>query len=143
MDKLHWADIDLDGCRLKISAQASKVRRARIVELCPASVAWLRIARELDAQLPVSNDSRKRTQARVRDYLHLDEWPKDVLRHSAASYWVAETQDAAQVALRLGNSVGILLRHYRAAVTRETARRFFSLIPRGQRGQIVRLAAVA
>lgn len=65
-----------------------------------------------------------------RDWRH---WPKDVLRHSCASYLLALKRDAQAVALELGNSPTILFKHYRELVSQEQARRFWNLIPRSER----------
>jgi hypothetical protein len=53
-------------------------------------------------------------------------WPKDILRHTCASHWLAIVPDAQRIALQLGNSPAILLRHYRSIVTKEDAERFWS-----------------
>ena len=56
--------------------------------------------------------------------------PQDILRHTAASYWLAEWRDAGKVAHELGNSAGILLRHYRGVVTEEDTERFWAIRPK-------------
>ena len=62
--------------------------------------------------------------------LGFTDWPKDVLRHSCASYLMALWQDAGRVAAELGKSVNILLRHYRELVRKEDAERFWRIVPR-------------
>jgi hypothetical protein len=52
-----------------------------------------------------------------------------VLRHTAASHWLAAWQDAGKVAHELGNSAGILLRHYRELVPRAESEKFWSITP--------------
>lgn len=129
-DRLTWDALDLDRATLRIDAAASKVRRRRIVHLLPAAVAWLRIARNGGAELPLPRITRRRYLRAVRDRLGFEAWPQDVLRHSCASYLLALWQDAGKVADELGNSAAILLRHYRELVHREDAERFWRLIPR-------------
>jgi len=51
------------------------------------------------------------------------------MRHSAASYQLARSQDAARTALNLGHSPDILFRHYREVVRPEEAERFFAIAP--------------
>ena len=53
----------------------------------------------------------------------------DITRHSCASYWLAQVEDAAAVAEQLGHNVNTLKRHYRALVTREDAARFWAILP--------------
>jgi hypothetical protein len=50
-------------------------------------------------------------------------WKKDVLRHSAASYWLAVEPDVPRIAMELGNSPAVLFKHYREVVTDEEAKK--------------------
>jgi len=124
-DALKWPDVNLETGMVTVSAAASKVRRRRIVTLCPAAIAWLK----LGGDLPLPPITRRRAVRKLRDFLELKNWPQDVLRHTAASYQIAHTGDLQRTALELGNSPSILLRHYRELVSIEEARRFYELNP--------------
>ncbi|HRZ58656.1 MAG TPA: hypothetical protein P5525_24715, partial [Candidatus Paceibacterota bacterium] len=126
-----------------VDAAASKVRQRRIVHLMPSAGEWMKLALKSKSRLPLSQSTRRRFLRRLRDHLGFKIWPKDVLRHSAASYWLAECQDAAKVALELGNSVGVLFRHYRELVTKEEAGKFWDIRPGDshQQGPRTRMAA--
>ncbi len=56
-------------------------------------------------------------------------WKPNALRHSYASYRLAEIKDAARVALEMGNSPSMLFRNYRELVTEEQAKQWFSVMP--------------
>lgn len=86
--------------------------------------------KEAGATLPASHFIMRRLLPKLARVLGLPSWPLDLFRHTAASYWIAHARDAAAVALELGNSVDILLRHYRELVTRKDAARFWALVPR-------------
>jgi hypothetical protein len=60
-----------------------------------------------------------------------EKWPKDLTRHTAASYWLAVDGNAVNVADQLGHSVAQLKTHDKALVTRADAERFWRLIPKG------------
>ena len=126
-DRVNWENVS-EGF-ITIDAAASKVRRRRMVQLMPAAVAWIDLARSVGSRLPLPHATRRRAVRRVRDAIGLDAWPQDILRHTAASYWLAEVHDAGKVAHELGNSAGILLRHYREIVTREAATEFWAIRP--------------
>jgi site-specific recombinase XerC len=130
-DKLIWSAVDLARGIVQVDAAAAKVRQRRIVSLQPAAIAWLRVAQASGADLPIPNVTRRRMQRDLRGTMGWEAWPQDILRHTAASYWLAEVQDAGKVAHELGNSAGILLRHYRELVTREDASRFWAIRPSG------------
>jgi integrase len=52
-----------------------------------------------------------------------------VTRHTAASYWLAETGSTTQVAEALGHSEDVLRRNYMALVTKAEAQEFWQLLP--------------
>jgi len=128
-DRLTWSNIDLTAGVVRIDAAAAKLRQRRIVHLMPAAIAWLQAAKETGADLPIPNVTRRRMQRDLRPTMGWEAWPQDILRHTAASYWLAAVQDAGKVAHELGNSAGILLRHYRELVSREDAERFWAMRP--------------
>lgn len=129
VDRLSWSSVDVPRGIITIDAAASKVRTRRIIHLLPCAKAWLAESERLQAHLPLRYGARTRIMRYVRDHLGLKHWPQDILRHTAASYWLAHRQDAGAVAHELGNSAGILLRVYRELVSREDAERWVALMP--------------
>ena len=127
LDRLGWESVNLEAGTITIDAAASKVRQRRIVTLEPVAVAWMREAQ--GAQMPVPVATRRRALRDLRERMGWAEWPADILRHTAASYLLAHHQDAGKVALNLGNSPGVLFRHYRQLVTREDAARWLAITP--------------
>lgn len=128
LDRLDFADVLPERRIVKIDAASSKVRQRRIVQLEDAAVLWLQ-ALECPACGPIAPTQKRRKLRRIRKAMGWSEWPKDILRHSSASYWMAKEQNAAKVADWLGNSVGVLLRHYREIVTSEDSLAFWSIRP--------------
>ena len=57
------------------------------------------------------------------------EWPNNVLRHSYATYRLAQCQDAARVALEMGNSPQMLFRNYRELADEKDAADWFNIVP--------------
>ena len=55
--------------------------------------------------------------------------PKNGLRHSYASYRLAQCQDAAKVALEMGNSPNMIFRHYRELVMPQDATAWWNILP--------------
>lgn len=120
--RLSWADIDLKAGLLTIDAEDSKTRSRRIVELPNACVEWL----QLGGDLPAHN-ARHRLAA-IAATAGIRPWPRDGLRHSAASYWHALKGEVV-TARNLGHSEAVLHRHYRALTTQKEAKRFFNISP--------------
>ncbi|MCC6820676.1 MAG: hypothetical protein IT579_08105 [Verrucomicrobia subdivision 3 bacterium] len=127
-DKLTWDSIK--GDKIVIDAAASKVRRRRIVGMKPNAKSWLAFAHSIGSRLPLPHATRRKSVRRVRDALKLKAWPVDVLRHTCASYWIADVRDVARVALELGNSPSVLLRHYMELVSHEDAAKFWQIYPK-------------
>jgi integrase len=126
-DRITWDAVDLARGIVTVDAAASKVRRRRVVTLSPQAAAWVTWARSGSLPLPVT--TRRRALRAVRDSLGWYAWPADVLRHSAASYAMAETKDAGRVAHSFGNSPGILLRHYLELVSPQELKAWQALLP--------------
>lgn len=128
-DTVTWESIDLREKILVIDAASSKVRQRRIVPLSTNLIKWLRKAKKLEGALPISPTTRRRHQRTLRDAMKWEQWPQDVLRHTAASMMMARDRDASKVADALGNSPSILHRHYRELVKPKDAVEFWKVIP--------------
>jgi integrase len=129
-EKTRREDIHEKEGWIKVEAQTSKVRQRRVVYPLPCVMRAL--AGSLEAgQLPIPSSTRRYALRRLRKELNLKAWPKDLTRHTGASYWLAQCQSAAQVAESLGHSEMVLRRNYKALVTTEEAKRFFGLCGEG------------
>ncbi len=117
--------ISLDEQHVVVEAQTSKVGQRRVVYPRKEAMAWLRIAMARGS-LPISASTRKRVVKFLRRVMNLDEWPKDITRHTAASFWLSVDGDVTKVSQQLGHSTAVLKRHYMALVTRTEAERFWA-----------------
>jgi len=127
--RLKWGTVDWDAGTVMITAEASKIHRRRIVHLMPNALAWLKKAWTMKSDLPVPKQNYRRRLYNFRKLLGLVGWPQDVARHTAATYWLANVQDAGKVAMELGNSAKILLTHYNGLATRAAAKKFWGILP--------------
>lgn len=128
--KLDWSAFDDAAGTVTLDAEQSKVRERRIVHLEPAALAWVREAKRIACPLEWTERQKAPVRAALVGLLELKAWPQDVLRHTAASHWLALRRDAAAVALELGTSVEILMRHYRELVPDAQAAAFWAVLPR-------------
>jgi integrase len=125
--RLEWADVLWDQGYIEIKARKAKTKARRLVPLLPNLRAWLEPHRGrtgLICHLP-------NTPVRLN---YVGEkagfgWRQNALRHSFASYRLAQVQDAAKVSLEMGNSPEKLFRHYRELVTADAATQWFSVFP--------------
>lgn len=127
-------DINFKEGFVKVEAQTTKVRQRRVVYPKPEAMKYLKWAIEQGGRLPLHPESRQRMmqgsedKPRLREALGFKVWPKDITRHTAASYWLASDGSAAHVSDMLGNSEGILKRDYKALVTKVEAKKFWKLV---------------
>lgn len=129
LQRLRWEDVKLARGFVEVGAQSAKTSRRRLVPICDALRDWLApIAKKAGAVAPTINFRRRFLAARKAAGL-ADAWEGNELRHSYASFRLAETQDAAKTALELGNSPSILLAHYRELATPDDARAWFGVKP--------------
>ena len=133
---LSWEAIDWENRRIWVDASVSKVRQRRIVEP-PGRFFYLLSCAQKGGALPLPHSTKRRVQRRLKATMGWKSWPKDILRHTCASYWLALVCDAQRVSLQLGNSPEVLFRHYRAVVTGKEAAMFFGegLVGREERAK--------
>jgi Site-specific recombinase XerC len=133
LQRLNWRDIDLDEGRIEITAEVSKTGRRRIINIEPNLKAWLNhyitagggIVGNL---VPLVN---LRTRVRlIRSAAGLTDWTQDVMRHSYASYWLAQHGDINQLTLQMGHeNPDMLWKHYHKASKKKDAALYWAIMP--------------
>jgi integrase len=129
MLRLEWADIDLAGGFLTVSAEDAKTKSRRLVPLADNLRQWLAPYAGRSGKVWAASAIlyHKRTAATSR--AAGVPWKGNALRHSFASYRLAQTQSAAQVSLEMGNSPQVVFRHYRELVKPADAAAWFAVAP--------------
>ncbi len=127
-EKTTKKDIHFKEGWIRVEAQTTKVRQRRVVYPKPEALKFLQWAKKRGGRLPLNSQAKKRVIHHLRDALGFKAWPKDITRHTAASYWLASDGSAAHVSEMLGNSERVLKRDYKALVTREEAKEFWALL---------------
>jgi integrase len=127
IQRLDWQDIR-DGF-VHVAAEKAKTRSRRIVPILPALSAWLKPYADKTGNVwKLGPNVLRRVRAEAAEKAKTP-WKDNALRHSFISYRLAETQDAAKVALEAGNSPGVVFRHYREIVKPIEATAWFSIMP--------------
>ncbi len=139
--KLTWQSVDIEGEVVTIGASISKVNQRRTIRLKENAVAWLMPLRQTGGKImPTGREALAHLQAArnaagfgaPRDCTAenaLRPWPSNALRHSYASYALSQWPDAAALALEMGNSPAVILRHYRSLVKPAAAAAFWNITP--------------
>jgi site-specific recombinase XerC len=95
---------------------------------------WLAPCRGRKGKIFASEHAADRTIAFAKQ--HVKRWPPNALRHSFATYRLAQTRDAAAVSLEMGNSATMLFRDYRELADEHDALAWFAIAPRAAKNII-------
>ncbi len=143
IERLAWEDIRLAERHIIIGASKAKTASRRVVPISDTLAAWLapyaaqtgnlwqgthegfyeaQQATAAATAVPANVENSTPAKAAVK-------WKQNALRHSYATYRFAEIGDAGRVAGELGNSAGVVHRHYRELVKPADAARWFAVMP--------------
>ena len=125
--RLDWADINLERKFIIVAAHKAKTATRRLVPILANLMAWL--TRYSERTGPLFKARRDADRAILFAKGCGLEWPSNALRHSYATYRLAETANAAQVALELGNSPQKLMTNYRELADEIEAKAWFGIFP--------------
>lgn len=140
LERLDWADVDLKTGTITVGADKTKCASRRVVPMPSNLRAWLApYAGKTDKVWP--HDGWRMYRAVTAAIRAAGVKPKpNALRHSYATYRFAQTNDAGRVSGELGNSPGILHKHYRNLAKPQEAERFFAIAP-ARAANVVQIAA--
>ena len=140
MERLDWSEVDLAGGHIEVKSAKSKTGSRRLIPISENLAAWIQpLARQAGAVAPGAlRDRLDAAKARAG----FKKWPANAMRHSYASYRLAECADAARVSLEMGNSPQMIFAHYRELVKPQDAARYWQIKPSAEGAKkIVRMAS--
>jgi integrase len=127
LERLTWAKVDLKRGYITIDAAIAKKNSRRVIPIQDNLRAWITPHWQKQGKVcaygNVTNELLKLSRAAGVD------WKQNALRHSFASYRLATVQDAAKVALEMGNSPKMIQQHYLELVTPEDGATWFAVAP--------------
>jgi integrase len=126
VENMARENIDLENRRVKVvceDAGGGKRRGVwRFVPIPDRAVELLK--KHLGPKVCPSHSTMRRDRRELRNFVDRD-WPADILRHTAASYWLAMIGDVGKCATIFGNSTKVFSSHYNGLATPEDAATFF------------------
>jgi integrase len=123
-ERLLWGQIRLGKKVIEVLPENAKTGRRRLVPIHPALMTWLRRV-ELRPEDHICPQGERIDNLAKRVKRKGVKWVKNGLRHSYGSYRCAVVKSAAQVALEMGNSEGIVRSNYLDYVERKDATKWF------------------
>ncbi|MCX6907919.1 MAG: tyrosine-type recombinase/integrase [Verrucomicrobia bacterium] len=126
--RLEWKDVRFAQAFVEVTAKKSKTAQRRLVPIQDNLALWLAPYKGRIGKVRPWDRVGRRLSVLAKE-LGI-RWPNNGLRHSFASYRLAQCQDAAKVALEMGNSPAMIFRHYRELVVPQDAAAWFSIEPK-------------
>lgn len=136
--RLDWKNIDLESGLIEVTAKTAKQAKAahrRHVKILPNLDRWIRPLAKTTG--PVACPNLRKLFDAARTAARLIDWPDNALRHSYAGHHLARFQNAAALALEMGNSEKIIFSHYRELVRPKEAARYWGIMPSLQSKKVV------
>lgn len=133
-ERLHWERIHFKTRQIEVLGSTSKTRETRFVQMESLLVEWLLpfCKRKGSIRGPEFINTLQAVKREAGFTFGDDDsnpWPKDVLRHCFGSYWLAVHKDRAHLAELMGTSLPMIKTHYKRAIPRGVAQRFWKLAP--------------
>ena len=136
IERLDWSEVDLAGKLIHVKAEKSKTAQRRLVPISENLAAWL--APHALREGPITNPEKVREGRDKTCKAAGIEWPSNVLRHSFASYHLAQYKSAPETSAQLGHaSPAVLYQHYRELVRPDAAAQWWKLSPPKDCGNVV------
>lgn len=141
LKRLDWGEVSPSRGYVEVRARKSKTGSRRLVPIQPNLASWL--AHFGKASGPVF--PRARAEERVHEYAKRlgIEWPNNALRHSYATYRLAVTADMARVAIEMGNSAAMIVKHYRELATEAEGKAWFAIMPPASPSNVIKMKGAA
>ena len=135
--RLDWSQINFERNFVVVSPEKAKTATRRLISIQPNLMEFLSPYRGSTGRV-----FERYTNANAIKFAKANgiEWPHNALRHSFASFRLAQCQDPARTALELGNSPQKLFQNYRELADQRDAAAWFAISPKRSK-KIVRFAA--
>ena len=127
IERLDWRDISFEENEIAVSSENKTGERH--VDMLPNLREWLLLYRKHSGKVMPNNFRKRFDQA--REAAGIEPWPDNALRHSFGSYHLKNFGNDALTRLQMGHwrDSTVLFAHYRRAVTRRNADRYWGIKP--------------
>src|SRR5262249_42900057 len=129
VERVDWSEVQLARGFIELKRSVTKTAQRRLVPIAPNLTQWLKpYAQESGHVWMYSSGHLTKAKGQTAADAGII-WRHNALRHSFASYRLAQLQNASQVSLETGHSVKVLFTNYRELVTPEEAKAWFAITP--------------
>lgn len=130
LKRLTWDKIRLDDREIILDSEITKTASRRIVKIPENLAKWLEpYVWELGTKKKILSKGKTTHINKLHESLGKGNWIKNGLRHSAATYYLALTRNAAITAEQMGHAVDVLKQHYNGLAREKEAKMYFDIKP--------------
>ena len=124
--KLTWSHINFESGEISIPNTISKTKKPRLFKMEPNWIEWLKVCKTSTEPLVPQNFGKS-----FREYQKKlsFKWVKDGLRHSYATYSYARDKNLETLRYVMGNSPGIIERHYKGTISQDLVQGYWNIKP--------------
>jgi site-specific recombinase XerD len=128
---LDWSEVDSECRTIEVKGLKAKTRQRRLVHISDNLHEWLATHRKSKgAVAPERNiDVLSERLRKLAEKAGIHPWPHNAMRHSFGSYFLGKTKDENLTGSEMGNSPGVVFRHYRAVVKDAAVAEYWSITP--------------
>jgi len=132
--KMKWEWINFAEKIVSVPREIAKKRKNRFIKMEDALINWLKLSMPLNLNGNIVSASNFRLNMNsLRAAAKIDKWPHNGLRHSFASYHLAEFENESTTARLMGHRDSeILHEHYKQLVLKSVAAKFWALRPKDE-----------
>jgi integrase len=132
---LDWSEIDLEQRTIEVKGFKAKTRQRRVVHIADNLHEWLVPHPGKNGHITPERNidvfSERLRGLAQKAGIHV--WPHNAMRHSFGSYFLGKTKDENLTAFEMGNSPGVVIRHYRAIVRDSDVAMYWRITPTNAR----------
>jgi integrase len=146
--QLTWGDIDLVSKEVTVPSAVSKTGTRRFPTLSHNAVAWLHAYANAGGTMQgkiinLQEDALYAHRQKNREAAGITRWVQDAMRHSFASFWLAQHKDTNRLREILGHegSTSTLWRHYHRGTTEAEAVKFWNIMPPSEPANVISFVA--
>jgi integrase len=128
---LDWSEVDLGNRTIEVKGVKAKTRQRRLVNIAENLLDWLQPYRKINGPItPEKNiDVFSERLRGLAQRAEIVPWPHNAMRHSFGSYFLGKTKNENLTASEMGNSPGVVVRHYRAVVKDADVAEYWRITP--------------
>jgi integrase len=148
LTELNWSDIALASKEITIPSAVSKTGTRRFPALSDNAIAWLQAYANAGGKMEgkiidLKEGALRAHRRKNRAAAGITHWPQDAMRHSFASFWLAQHKDVNRLREIMGHegNTRTLWTHYHRGTTEAEAAKFWSIMPPDQPRNVISFVA--